>query len=404
MPRPAKPPHLVWIKPKYQPGPEKKLKSRGYWAIKHGPKLVSTGLGYELRADAEIKRHEYEAALYAQTPIADHGKDVREVLIVDLIRFYIERHQKKIAQKSKERKRDYLNSVERLITFWAGKTVYDINERNCAAYQQKARPGKPLADNTARRELQDLKAMVLFGVKKGLCELKGHIIDWELPSAPEPRMTYYSHAEVARLVRYAYRAKNDAMGSKGHKTSKHLARFILIAVHTGTRAEKIEQASFENVDGRPWMDVENGIFYRAGVGNKTPLNKRADPVRIPDRLLHQLRRWKEEGATNVIEHNGKPGSTRRAFYTLKFKVFAENRAREVNRHTFKHTCASWLMEKRVALDIIASYLSTTEEVIKAVYGHFSPDFHIEVNDAQKADREKRAAEAKRIKSQAAKAA
>ncbi|MGO4569073.1 hypothetical protein AB4Z52_29500 [Rhizobium sp. 2YAF20] len=62
------------------------------------------------------------------------------------------------------------------------------------------------------------------------------------------------------------------------------------------------------------------------------------------------------------------------------------------------------MEKRVPLDIIASYLSTTEEVIKAVYGHFSPDFHAEVNDAQKTDRDKRAAAAQKKKASAAQAA
>ncbi|WP_319003183.1 phage integrase SAM-like domain-containing protein [Rhizobium ruizarguesonis] len=320
------------------------------------------------------------------------------------MRYYIERHQEKIEKKSKERKRDYLNSLERLITFWSDKTIFDINEKNCAAYQQTARPGKPLADNTARRELQDLKAMVLYGIRKLQLQLNGHIIDWELPEAPQPRMTYYSHSEVAKLVRFAYRAKNNAIGEKGHKTSKHLARFILIAVHTGTRSEKIEQASFENVDGRPWIDVDSGIFYRAGVRNKSPLNKRADPVRIPDRLLHQLKRWKKEGSMNVIEHNGKTGSTRRAFYALKLKVLDEKRAKEVNRHTFKHTCASWLTQRGVTRDIIASFLSTTEEVIKDVYQHFSPDFHVEINDSQKRDREKRTTEAQKRRAQAAKAA
>jgi integrase len=107
---------------------------------------------------------------------------------------------------------------------------------------------------------------------------------------------------------------------------------------------------------------------------------------------------------NVIEHNGKTGSTRRAFYALKFKVLDEKRAKEVNRHTFKHTCASWLTQQGVSRDIIASFLSTTEEVIKDVYQHFSPDFHVEINDSQKRDREKRTTEAQKRRAQAAKAA
>lgn len=383
MPRPAKPPHLVWIKPKFHPGSEKKLKSRGYWAIKHGPKLVSTGLGHEFRADAEIKRHEYEAALYAQTPIAEHGKDVRDVLVVDLIRYYLERHLKKIEEKSKDRKRDYLNTVERLITFWTGKTVYDINERNCAAYQQKARPGKPLADNTARRELEDLKAMVLFGIRKGQCELRGHIVDWELPPPPPARIEFYSVKEAAALVRAAYRARNRHIGGpKGHKTSVHIARFILIALYTGSRAEVVERASYVELPDRPWIDLESGIFYRAWKGRRVPNNKKADPVRIPDKLLTMMRRWAKQSG-NVIEFNGEVGKLRRGFYTLKKRVFSQERAKMVNRHTLKHTCASWLMARGVQVDIVAHYISTSPEIVKKHYGHFAPDFHMEVNEAWK---------------------
>lgn len=381
MPRPAKPPHLVWIKPAYDKV-SGKLKANGYWAIKHRSKLISTGLGHEFFEDAQIKRHEYEAQLYAAQPIIEHGKSPREVLVIDLIRFYLKRKVKKIEAKSSDKRRDYLQTMERLIMFWDGKTVYDIHEDTLKEYQEKARKGKPLADSTALRELQDLKAAVLLGITKRLVEMNGHVIDWELPDPSQPRDTFYSEEEVADLVRAAYRARNKAIGGPGgHKTSTHLARFMLIAARTGTRADKIEKASYKNIDGRPWMDTKNGIFYRAGVANKSPMNKRADPVRIPNELLHQVRRWEKEGSDNVIEHNGKPGSTRSAFRRLKIKVLGAERAKTVNRHTFKHTCASWLMKKRVPMDIIAKYLSTTKEVIEMHYGHFHPDFHQEVNEA-----------------------
>ena len=44
------------------------------------------------------------------------------------------------------------------------------------------------------------------------------------------------------------------------------------------------------------------------------------------------------------------------------------------------------MKKRVPLDILAKYLSTTAKVIEAHYGHFHPDFHKEINDASAAHR------------------
>ncbi|MBY5721899.1 hypothetical protein HFO33_36130 [Rhizobium leguminosarum] len=144
MPRAAQPPHLVWIKPKYNKETGK-LVSRGYWAIKHKSKLTSTGLGFEHRDEAEKKRHEYEVALYAEQPlseiVAEHGKGVWDILVVDLITYYVHRHEKKIEAKSKDRKRDYLNTVERLLRFWAGKSVYEINERSLAQYQATARNG-----------------------------------------------------------------------------------------------------------------------------------------------------------------------------------------------------------------------------------------------------------------------
>lgn len=399
MPRPAMPPHLLWIKPAYDKKTGK-LKANGYWAIKHGPKLMSTGLGLEFHDEAQAKRVAYEVALYAQKSAAqiveEHGKGPRDVLVVDLITFFIGRHQQKIEDKSPQGKKNYLNTCERLIRFWDGKTVYDINERTIEDYRLKSRPGKPLAATTTLRELAELKSMVNFGIKKGLCELNGHIVDWELPPPSPPRESFYSRVEVAKLVRTAYRRKNMAMGKKGKgiHTSKHLARFILIAVKTGTRSEKIETASYVNHADRPWMDLESGIFYRGGVANKSPSNKRADPVRIPDDLLAHLKRWQKDGDDVIRSLRGTVGSTRKGFYNLKREVFPEERAKEVNRHTFKHTCASWLMRDKLKLEIIASYLSTTDKVIKAHYGHFHPDFHKEVNDAMKQGRQARLAEKK----------
>jgi integrase len=335
--------------------------------------------------------------------VEEQGKGVREVQVVDVIRFFLERHEEKIQAKSKTKLRDYLNTVERLINFWSGKTVHQINEKTIAEYRQKARPGKPLSPTTTLRELAELKTMVNFSVKKGILELRGHIVDWELPPPPAPRMTFYTRSEVGQLVWTAYRKKNMAMGKPGVgiHTSKHIARFLLIAVKTGTRAERIETASFKQTDDRPWIDLETGIYYRAGVKNKSPANKRADPVRLPADLLSHLRRWAKEG-DDVIRSQRGVGSTRKAFFNLKHEVFSKERAKVVNRHTCKHTCASWLMQRRVPLSIIANYLSTTEEVIKKHYGHFSPDFHKEVEDAHKAARSEKISEAEKKKKAALK--
>ena len=187
MARPRKPPHLIWVKPKHTE--DGKLRANGYWAIADGTTKISTGFGLESRERAEEARLQYEIEKYAKKSVSEtineRGKGPRDVLVVDLIRFYLERHEKKIQAKSKDKLRDYLNMMERFIRFWDGKTVYDINERTIKEYQNKARPGKPLADTTLGREIPELRLMVNFGIKKGKCELRGHIIDWEIPPPPE---------------------------------------------------------------------------------------------------------------------------------------------------------------------------------------------------------------------------
>jgi integrase len=396
MARRRQPPHLIWVADKIDKNTGK-LRARGYWAIADGPTRISTGFGLEARAEAEKARLDYEVEQYskksASETINERGKGPRDVLVVDLIRFYLERHETDIQKKSKDKLRDYLNTVERFIKFWDGKTVFDINERTIKEYQEKARPGKPLADSTLLREFGVLRPMINFGVRKGRLEMRGHIIDWELPPPPPPREAFYSRAEVAALLWKAWRKRNMSMGRAGVgiPTSRHIARFILIAVWTGTRSEKIEKASYVDYDDRPWMDLDSRIFYRGGVSNKSPTNKKADPVKIPDELIHHLKRWREKnpGTDNVIDHHGEAGSVKGAFRRLKHEVLSSERAKKCNRHTFKHTCASWLMQKRVPMAIIAKYLSTTEEVIDRVYGHFSPDFHEEVNTALKLAKQER---------------
>lgn len=385
MARRRQPPRIRWIAPKYTK--EGKLRANGYWAIIDGEVRISTGFGLESRADAEKARLDYEVKLYAEQAAsaiaAEHGKGVKEVLVVDLIKAYLEREKTKIEEKSPDRLRDYLNTVERLIRFWSGKTVFDINERSIGEYQSKARIGKPLSDNHTRREMQDLKAMVNQGIRKGLCELNGHVIDWELPPPPMARIEFYSRSEIARLVWTAYRMRNMTIGGpKGHKTSVHVARFILLAVYTGSRAEVVDRARYVETPGHPWIDLERGIFFRAWKGRRVPQNKKADPVRIPDKLVTMMKRWALKG-DDFILHGKKAGRTRRAFYSLKKRVLSEQRMLEVNAHTLKHTCASWLMSLGVPAEKVAEYISTTPEVVKKHYAHFSPDFHQDVVDAWK---------------------
>lgn len=156
---------------------------------------------------------------------------------------------------------------------------------------------------------------------------------------------------------------------------RHIARFILVGIYTGTRTDRIEQASFYPEPGRPYVDVDAGIYYRAAAGEFVPDNKRAGPVRIPPRLLGHFRRWKKNGARYVVEWHGKPVGTASAYFRNQRETLTETeiKAHRLNRHALKHTCATWLMLAAEELADIASFMDTDEKTVVRHYGHHHPD-------------------------------
>ncbi|MGY4312565.1 hypothetical protein [Bradyrhizobium sp. JR3.5] len=103
--------------------------------------------------------------------------------------------------------------------------------------------------------------------------------------------------------------------------------------------------SFEKEQGRPYVDVENGLFHRTWLGENVPANKRAPVQRIPARLLAHLRRWRRLGTRYVCEYQGRAADPKKAFGRFARAVFPDTDMKVV-RHTFRHTAATWLMQRR----------------------------------------------------------
>src|ERR1700730_16016195 len=63
-----------------------------------------------------------------------------------------------------------------------------------------------------------------------------------LPDAPEPRERWLTRDEAAQLIRTAWRLKRETV-VRGRRfslyTSRHIARFVLVALYTGSRASDI---------------------------------------------------------------------------------------------------------------------------------------------------------------------
>ena len=231
----------------------------------------------------------------------------------------------------------------------------------------------------ARRDLEDLRAAINHHAKEGFHR---GIVRVALPLKGQPRDRWLTRDEVAKLLWVCWRTREVQTQHRGKlkgqkiQTDKHplrhLARFILLAVYTGTRAASVAAASPVRAEGRSFVDLANGIFYRLAHGQRET-NKRQPPVPIPPRLLAHLRRWHATGLArgHVVEFNGQPvRSVKTAF---KHAVRLARLSGRITPHTLRHTAATWLMQAGVDRWEAAGFLGMSVEMLDRVYGHHHPD-------------------------------
>ena len=261
--------------------------------------------------------------------------------------------------------------VDRLLDFWGKKTLADITEATCTEYV--ASRSTPAA---ARRELEDLSAAVKKSIADGVCR---ELVKVTLPPKPKGRVRFLTRDEVARLLWTAWRWKEIQRGEVTAKyTTRHVARYILAALYTGSRSSRVCRASFHPEDGRPWFDLDSGIFYRMSPGEKVQPNKRAPPIRIPSRLLAHMKRWRAKGYRYAVEYNKRPADPKKAF---RETVTRAKLSGDVVRHTFRHTSVTWLMQAGLDKYEVAGFAGMSEKVLDEVYGHHHPDHQGQVSDA-----------------------
>jgi integrase len=225
----------------------------------------------------------------------------------------------------------------------------DLSSRACREYAQ----GRTSA--AARRDLEVLRAAIRYYAREhGPLAVVPSIV---LPHKPQSRDRWLTRSECARLLWAARR-------------TIHLRRFILIGLYTGTRSGAILEMKWEQID------VERGIMLRRPRGEREVQGKRRPPVRLGNRILSHLQRWKHSDLakriTFVIHYNGEAvqklrrswaGATRRAGLD-----------RTVTPHTLRHTRATWLMQAGIDPWEAAGHLGMTVETLTRTYGHHHPDW------------------------------
>src|SRR3954470_610175 len=92
---------------------------------------------------------------------------------------------------------------------------------------------------------------------------------------------------------------------------------------------------------------------------------------IPRPLLAHLRRWKRKGQRYVVEWNGKPIA--RIIKAHNAVVVDAGMSADVTPHTWRHTAATWLMQRNADLWEASEFLGMTPDVLLRVYGHHRTD-------------------------------
>ena len=95
-----------------------------------------------------------------------------------------------------------------------------------------------------------------------------HPINIRKPAEARGRTRWLTRTEVARLLWAAWR------------TNRHVARFILVALYTGTRHSAVPGLRWEPNGESGWVNLERGLIYRLG-NDEAQSKKRRTPSPSP---------------------------------------------------------------------------------------------------------------------------
>lgn len=355
------------------------------WIIRDGAYERSTGCPEPRLDEAERELAVYIAEKW--TPEQSAGirsrRDPAQVGVVEVLALYTVEH----APTLKADPKSTAGFISALNAWWGEKMVADVRRSTCKAYvaHRIAQPirhgatGRLVSDQTARRELETLSAAI--GYWHGEDALYTRPKVW-LPEKPESNRDALSRDQAAALLKAARGYRWDGkvwarLRDSGPSNRAHMKRFILMGLYTGSRSKVLTGLARVESLTSPFQDLERGMVYRRGRGERDTANKRRPVVKLSPRLLAHMRRWdrldsemKEPPAT-VIHHGGrKVGKVRRGFEACAADA---GLGADVTPHWLRHTAATWLMENGADIWDASSYLGMSPKMLMDNYGHHRPD-------------------------------
>jgi integrase len=149
-----------------------------------------------------------------------------------------------------------------------------------------------------------------------------------------------------------------------------LARFILLAIYTGSRKQDVLNACFEQRHDVGFIDLDRGLWSRKP-GSKLATKKRQPAIPLPGPLVAHMRRWRKAGQVFPVEFNGRPVlNISKAFRQL---VIDSGLGNDVVPHILRHTGVTWGMQNGMEIWDASGYFGMTVQLLTDVYGHHHPD-------------------------------
>ncbi|MDP3409026.1 tyrosine-type recombinase/integrase [Bosea sp. (in: a-proteobacteria)] len=358
MPRRAKGPRLYF---------RERWGREGVWVILDRGREHSTGCGESEREQAEGELAQY----LARTRLKQASRsDPSQILIADVLNLYVETRAKDLARG------DTVAGLTLLLLQHAkGARCDAINADWCRRYVDLRVEGKIAPDtlpgrkpkrpkrSSVRRDLEHLRACLSHAVKEGVLAYAPAIT---YPAAPQPRQRFLTRAEAARLLWTCWRYKQHGPKNQILRPLRHLCRFILIGLYSGTRSSAILSASFTAGADRSYIDLSQGTYFRLAEG-RAVTNKRQPPIGLPDRLLAHLRRWQPKTNSGwVITFHGEPVASVKKGFSRACKLAG---LEGVTPHVLRHSFMTWVLTSGMDLHTAAKVAGMSAKVADRVYGH-----------------------------------
>lgn len=225
-----------------------------------------------------------------------------------------------------------------------------ITRDDCRAYHQ-ARKALGYSASTIKTDLELLRACLRWHYGKDAPSL------W-LPPASKPRDHWLTKEQARALV--------DAAATP------HVRLFVILGLTTGARAGAILDLTWDRVDFS-----QRTVDYRPT--GRVQTNKRRTVVPMNQQAHSALQEAHSARLSDhVIEYGGKPvQSVKKAIQRL-----SERTGIAFSPHVLRHTCAVWMAQDNVPMQMISQYLGHTSlRMTESTYARYSPSFMVQASNA-----------------------